>query len=64
VIIKQTYEGKTREFYAHKAILCAQSSFFMKAFTGNFKVSFGAKAHICMPEKVTGSECDRHGTSW
>jgi hypothetical protein len=36
---KQICNGKTREYYAHKAILCAQSSYFLKAFTGNFKVS-------------------------
>jgi hypothetical protein len=55
-MIKQTYKGKSCEFHAHKAILYAQSSYFMKAFTGNFKVSFGAKAHGCIPNKATGSE--------
>jgi hypothetical protein len=39
VKIKQICNGKTREYHAHKAILCAQSSYFLNAFTGNFKVS-------------------------
>jgi hypothetical protein len=38
VKIKQISKGKTREYFGHKAILCAQSKFFMKAFTGGFKV--------------------------
>ncbi|KAH7067999.1 BTB/POZ protein, partial [Paraphoma chrysanthemicola] len=37
VIIKQIYKGKVREYYAHKAILCKESEYFLKAFTGNFK---------------------------
>jgi hypothetical protein len=36
--IKQVYEGMTREYYAHKAVLCGQSKYFMNAFTGNFMV--------------------------
>jgi hypothetical protein len=36
--IKQVYEGKTREYYVHKAVLCGQSKYFMNAFTGNFEV--------------------------
>lgn len=39
VTIKQIYKGKVREYRAHKAILCADSSYFHKAFTGNFRVS-------------------------
>jgi hypothetical protein len=39
VKIKQIHNGKTREYFAHKAILSAQSSYFLKAFTGSFKVS-------------------------
>lgn len=39
VKIKQTYRGKTREYFAHKATLCGQSGYFMRAFTGGFKVS-------------------------
>jgi hypothetical protein len=31
-------DGKVREYYAHKAILCFQSGYFMRAFTGSFKV--------------------------
>ena len=38
VTIKQIYKGKVREYHAHKAILCADSSYFLKAFTGNFRV--------------------------
>jgi len=38
VKIKQICKGKTREYFGHKAILCTQSDFFMKAFTGGFKV--------------------------
>lgn len=38
VKIKQIYNGKTREYFAHKAILCKESEYFMNAFTGNFKV--------------------------
>jgi hypothetical protein len=39
VKIKQVCDdGKTREYFAHKAILCAQSSYFLKMFTGHFKV--------------------------
>ena len=38
VKIAQTINSSTREYYAHKAILCSQSKYFMKAFTGNFKV--------------------------
>ncbi|KAF2123057.1 BTB/POZ protein [Lophiotrema nucula] len=37
VTIKQTYKGATREYHAHKAILCKGSDFFSKAFSGNFK---------------------------
>ncbi|KAB2110314.1 hypothetical protein AG0111_0g1018 [Alternaria gaisen] len=37
VKIKQVYEGKTREYHAHKVVLCLASSYFLNAFTGNFK---------------------------
>ncbi|KAF2123058.1 hypothetical protein BDV96DRAFT_639606 [Lophiotrema nucula] len=37
VKIKQTNYGKTLEYYAHKAVLCGQSEYFMQAFTGSFK---------------------------
>ncbi|KAF2799325.1 hypothetical protein K505DRAFT_294799 [Melanomma pulvis-pyrius CBS 109.77] len=35
--IKQICKGKTREYYAHKAILCKESDYFMNAFTGSFQ---------------------------
>lgn len=38
VIIKQIYKGETREYFAHKAVLCMNSRYFLRAFTGNFKV--------------------------
>jgi hypothetical protein len=41
VTIKQINAGKVREYYAHKAILSADSNYFLKAFTGSFKVSQG-----------------------
>ncbi|KAL1798859.1 hypothetical protein ACET3X_002896 [Alternaria dauci] len=37
VKIRQVYKGQTKEYFAHKAILCAHSKWFLKAFTGNFK---------------------------
>ena len=40
VKIKQVSKnGHVREYYAHKAVLGADSHFFYKAFTGNFRVS-------------------------
>jgi hypothetical protein len=38
VIIKQIYNGEAREYYAHKAVLCMNSKYFLRAFTGDFKV--------------------------
>ncbi|KAF3009939.1 hypothetical protein E8E13_011083 [Curvularia kusanoi] len=38
VKIKQVCDGKVREYYAHKAILCAKNQYFLKLFTGDFKV--------------------------
>lgn len=38
VKIKQVYEGKMREYHAHKALLCLASGYFLNAFTGGFKV--------------------------
>ncbi|KAF3009938.1 hypothetical protein E8E13_011078 [Curvularia kusanoi] len=46
IVIKQIYKGKAREYYAHKAILCVESSYFRKAFTGNFKESHEAVMEI------------------
>ncbi|KAF1359837.1 hypothetical protein EJ07DRAFT_42167, partial [Lizonia empirigonia] len=37
VTIKQITKGETREYHAHKAVLCMESRYFLKAFTGNFK---------------------------
>ncbi|KAF1939412.1 hypothetical protein EJ02DRAFT_457009 [Clathrospora elynae] len=37
VKLKQIYQGKVREYYAHKAILCKESAFFLKAFTGKIR---------------------------
>ncbi|KAI4624429.1 hypothetical protein J4E83_004103 [Alternaria metachromatica] len=39
VKIKQIHKGQTREYYAHKAVLCLESKYFLNAFTGHFKVS-------------------------
>ena len=40
VKIKQVSKnGQIREYHAHKAVLGADSHFFYKAFTGNFRVS-------------------------
>lgn len=38
VKIKQVCDGKVREYFAHKAILCAENRYFLKLFTSNFKV--------------------------
>ncbi|KAH3939437.1 hypothetical protein HBH98_231380 [Parastagonospora nodorum] len=35
--IKQISNRKTRKYFRHKAKLCAQSDFFLNAFTGRFK---------------------------
>lgn len=43
--------GQVREYHAHKAILSADSRFFYKAFTGNFRVS--ARLHLLSPYKLT-----------
>ncbi|KAF1939413.1 hypothetical protein EJ02DRAFT_513888 [Clathrospora elynae] len=37
VKIKQTCNGQTHEYYAHKAVLCTQSTYFMNAFSGSFR---------------------------
>ncbi|RYN34218.1 hypothetical protein AA0119_g8784 [Alternaria tenuissima] len=37
VKIKQVYEGQTREYHAHKAVLCLESGYFLNAFTGGFR---------------------------
>ncbi|KAH6625363.1 hypothetical protein C7974DRAFT_280672, partial [Boeremia exigua] len=39
VTIKQIAQGKVREYHAHKAILSADSSYFFRAFTDEFKAS-------------------------
>ncbi|KAF2865175.1 hypothetical protein BDV95DRAFT_469311, partial [Massariosphaeria phaeospora] len=41
VKIKQISNGKTFQYYGHKAILCKDSGFFMRAFTGSFKEATG-----------------------
>ena len=38
ITLKQINKDTTREYYAHRAILCKESGFFLKAFTGTFKV--------------------------
>lgn len=38
VKIRQIYNGGTREYFAHKAVLCAHSKWFLNACTGRFKV--------------------------
>ncbi|KAI4690239.1 uncharacterized protein J4E84_004423 [Alternaria hordeiaustralica] len=35
--IRQIYKGKVKEYWAHKAVLCAHSGWFMAALTGQFK---------------------------
>ncbi|KAF1835599.1 hypothetical protein BDW02DRAFT_578695 [Decorospora gaudefroyi] len=37
VKIRQVSNGKAREYYAHKAVLCMGSGYFVNAFTGGFK---------------------------
>ncbi|KAF2867727.1 BTB/POZ protein, partial [Massariosphaeria phaeospora] len=46
VKIKQISKGKTCEYYAHKAILCRESGFFMRAFTGSFKEASDAETEL------------------
>ncbi|KAJ4351246.1 uncharacterized protein N0V89_006585 [Didymosphaeria variabile] len=52
VKIKQIYEGKVREYHAHKQILARGSKFFLNAFTGNFKEASGnvIEVHNDVPE--------------
>lgn len=38
ITIRQTYDGVTKEYFAHKAVLCVASGWFVKALTGNFQV--------------------------
>ncbi|KAF2821942.1 hypothetical protein CC86DRAFT_263419, partial [Ophiobolus disseminans] len=37
VKIKQIFKSQVREYYAHKAILCMESEYFMNMFAGGFK---------------------------
>jgi hypothetical protein len=37
ITIRQIYNGETKDYYAHKAVLCTHSKWFLKAFTGDFK---------------------------
>ncbi|KAJ8108593.1 hypothetical protein OPT61_g8068 [Boeremia exigua] len=47
VTIKQiSVNGQVREYHAHKAILSAESSYFLKAFTGNFKEASDAVMEV------------------
>lgn len=39
ITIRQTFQGKHKEYAAHKAVLCNHSGWFMRALTGNFKES-------------------------
>lgn len=36
--VRNVYKGEVKEYYAHKAILCSQSKWFMKVLSGIFKV--------------------------
>ncbi|OAL00170.1 hypothetical protein IQ06DRAFT_348663 [Phaeosphaeriaceae sp. SRC1lsM3a] len=36
--IRQTYNGATKEYFAHKAVLCIASGWFVKALTGNYHI--------------------------
>ncbi|KZM22069.1 uncharacterized protein EKO05_0007858 [Ascochyta rabiei] len=38
VKIKHVYNGKVREYFAHRAVLCLESRYFLKMFKGSFKV--------------------------
>jgi hypothetical protein len=38
VTIRLIVKEESKTYYGHKAILCAHSEFFMKAFNGNFNV--------------------------
>ena len=51
VTLKQTAYGQTREYHAHKAVLCMESRYFLKAFTGNFKVS--VENYNCLRGRAT-----------
>jgi hypothetical protein len=33
------FNGKIREYYSHKAVLCMASEYFLNMFTGDFMVS-------------------------
>jgi hypothetical protein len=37
VTIRQIHNGETKDYYAHKAVLCTHSRWFLKALTGDFK---------------------------
>jgi hypothetical protein len=47
VKIRQISNGEVKEYYAHKAVLCAHSKWFMKAFTGNFNVCYDPNVGGC-----------------
>ncbi|KAF2000823.1 hypothetical protein P154DRAFT_563001 [Amniculicola lignicola CBS 123094] len=44
--IKQTYNDKTREYHAHKSVLCLHSTYFLKAFTGNYREASDAEMEV------------------
>jgi hypothetical protein len=46
VTIKQIYNGETREYYAHKAVLCMTSECFLGMFMGDFKVIESAATDV------------------
>jgi hypothetical protein len=59
--IKQTSNGKAREYFGHKAILRAQSDFFMKTFIGGFKVCSASCQELHCTDPALGSQQYRGG---
>ncbi|ORX95867.1 hypothetical protein BCR34DRAFT_579014 [Clohesyomyces aquaticus] len=45
--IHQICNGATKEYHAHRAILCEASGFLRKAFMGNFKEAFEPTMDVC-----------------
>lgn len=39
ITIRQVCDDSSKDYYAHKAVLCAHSEYFMRMFSGNFKVT-------------------------
>jgi hypothetical protein len=52
VILKQIFNGQAREYHAHNAVLCMESRCFVRAFTGNFKVTSWLQSSQDVEEKT------------